>query len=515
MKKKIIAGVVAVGFIAVAAGGFFLWQYFSWQPPLPLTSAGFLHEEFIPSAPAIVFSFNPTDEAERKRFEMLWNIVLQDKKDALPLFLAELFSRDYLNASLEDIVALKKDPVRFTVAALRSGEDNKSPLEFSYFISGVNPEAAQKLIARFAESKKNIRGNLLGDTLLLQESDMAASAEIKNYGFSSFAKSSAFRNMFRGEKEPVSGYFFVDGGSFTASPDFSRKVFVSFHAQEDGLKFKTKAFGGEKTSLFESLGKPYAATLYQKFSAENLMVFAETHGIGDLFTDLEFVGKEFGEVLNFGSVFAVYDDGKLLPGMTLYFDGAALPEKTKELFKKMDEKFVRFIETVNLALRGGESEGSVIEGQLIAGMQHGRSVKLYPNRISQAAANIPLFQLFDEPVELSYGLTAENAFFISTMSSDASLFQGTGVDISTHAFFKDVLNLDDSPGDFVLIDSSTLGNFASRFVKILEEKEKLDDTDRATIGILSKYLAPLRGFVQVSKPDGDGLESQAFLRIAP
>lgn len=559
MVKRFYKGLVWIAIGLVVAGavtaGFLYWQKISFDSPTPATQAGIYFEDLLPSDVYFVMSYNPTDAQEQERFSKLLAVVLQDKKDSLPAFLATEFVHDNkLNVTLADLVTLFDKDSRFALAVSQN-EDKKNPqLQFYFLFSVKNPDNAQKVLEKIEhsakDSKTSVNFGIIGDVIYVTNAEKAAK-KLKNRrtrSIFSFSSTRGFRRNFSKLQAPFSGYIFLNIEKDFVFPGFSpqqkisedfditQSSLVSLHALDDGLLMNTfseiKKEPDEK-SPFADLFKSYTASLYEGFPADNLAIFMEGHNLGSIILgELEAFKTSFNlnkekilanfktttgfdfekDILPFlkaGFAAAMYDAGEQIPAVILRIDISADEEKALAVVKKLDKHLPTWISTVNLVL-SSEKSGPIIEK--LEAPENMTAVKIYLNRIPKEKASIPLFQALKEPIAISYGTfgyTQNKTLFISTASDK---FHPQKV-MEDSQLFKDASQLGIAPGNLVFIDSSVIGNYVSRLISEAQTEEKFSQKVQEVFDILKKHLLPIKSFVQVSNGDGKSTFGKAFLKI--
>lgn len=494
-KSRRFFWIVITLILITAAAGYFIYYYFFAALSFSRTAAGVSFEELLPENVVFAASFNPTDAAENERSRKLLEIVFQDKTKALFPFIIGEFTKkgDSELISLQEIIELFNDMPRYTVAA--TGQPGQPP-QFYFLTEIKNPALAATIGGRLKKEYPEIAFRIYKDVFVLSNGPLKGQKP-------SFAKNKVFRKAFRRIASPLSGYVFLNPPK--------NSMLVAFRAGEDGFYF-------ESNSTF-SKTKSLSATLYKKVPVDGVLFFAEISRIGSMLLaqlpekilqnikDFNFK-EDILPFLNKNSVIALNDTGAALPAFSFFTDANNALDKAKNFAAKLDEELPVAIGFMNLALE--ESEGApVIELKKIESLEHGSTIYLHLNRISKESADIALFKALEAPLQISYGLTADNIFFISMLPDIEKRFVGKAT-IEGHPLFADISKLSDSPDNFAIIDTAALSAYLQRFVQIARDQKTFSEKNEEGFSALQKYLAPIKGIVWT----GDEKKGKGLLRIS-
>lgn len=326
-KALIFAVVILVVVIAAAFKGYFYWEKSTFKNTMPHTTGGVLFEQMLPPNPLFVVSYNPTDEAQRKEFTRILDVVFQDQKKALPaLFVSEFEKKiekdlaettdqgkkEVLQKGLEFLREFYHDRARFTLAMggefpfaelmarKKFSKDHLKNLDI-YILSEVKDGAAQperlekvqKLLHWMFEEKinemiaekdiipKKFYTGILGDVGYITTEDPERLKARFAGKESSFAGSDAFYESGKTFQRPFLGYTF-SGYTTPQSPE--RFSGTTMHATPEGFTIKGVSFIDQKKlkgSTAEFFFKPYTAALYKKIPVEKPLLFAEFSSVAD------------------------------------------------------------------------------------------------------------------------------------------------------------------------------------------------------------------------------------------
>lgn len=526
----IIVGVVVLGAFVVAT--YFAWQKFAWQSPFPKTKAGLSFEEFVPEDTFLFFSYHPTDEAERGRFKKLWDIVLQDKKEALPAFLATGLSKSGTSISVSPDILLKLfDEINSFAVAIGPGSPPKMYVLFS--VENPNSENIQKYLAEL-NKMPNTMATLKGDVVLIINTN-ASEAKAKP----PLTKNKIFRKLAASFKPPSTGYAFI-------SPEFPGLVKVgasllNIQAKENGLLGTSITAVDDKNtqSSYANSLKPYFPFLHTvvpgKSAERTPLLYTESTGLGDAVLILSdaFVGNErfhknFQAITGFdfqndvkpvfdnGFAFTLHDSGSLIPAFSLFINASSTGEKALNIVKALQDKDTGWIILGNLALQA-EKDAPVIEDRKrFKNMFYAGTVKIHLDRIPGEIADIPLFAGSTESLEISYGLTDTNILFFSTLPNfDKALEEGKTIEESMDLIkqSREVLGIE--PGHISYFDFDALGDYIERIYNFAKEKEKLSQSQAGSYEFLKKHLAPFKELFQVAQVESGKIIGKTFLKIEP
>lgn len=527
MKKTWLIGVIAV-LSGLAVGGYFYWKGISWQSPFPKTKEGIIFEEFLPEDAFFVFSFNPSDSAERGRSQKLWGTILQDKKDALPILIAtELAVKKFPGAQTEDFLKLLNASSAFTLALAGEGFPKPPTFYFLLAIDNQDKEAILNMATRLQTNATGVRVDLLGDVLMVTNAEENLIVQK-----TSFADSPVFKKSFRNSKGPLSGYTFMTS-KFFGLPATTGITAVSIHAKDDGFLFET-AVETDKENL------AYPALLYQIVPGASVerkpLFYIESQGLGDILlqafhalvsTTQEF-SKNFKQITGFdfetevkpvldnGYALALHDTESLLPAFSFFINAEATAKKALNIVKALQEHDQSWIILGNLALQAEKDSPVIEDRQRFKNIFYAGTIRIHLDRIPKEIAAIPLFEKLTEPLEISYGMTNTNFLFFSTLPNfEEALEDGKTIEESTNIFQQGRTVLNMEPGSIAYFNFDALGDYVERVAVFAKKEEKLSPEQERVYEFLKQYLAPIKEFLQVSQGDGKTVRAKSFLKIAP
>lgn len=531
-KKKLVVGGIVILFLTAGVAGFFYWRSLAIQLPWQPTPQGVYFEELLPPDISFAMGFHPTDSAERQRFEKLWGAVLQDKKDVVLPFMA----RESLQRTndppipLEDLLTLFGGDFEFTIAndyflfrvhdsakARAAFERLKEPQREVFidrpdayvfpfvrrgaghmgfigdigFIAKANEEDTKKFIARF--EKRNA---------LLRPASLASTRD--------------FQKAAKSFKDPMSGYIFF------AKKDPATFSTVRYTGHDDGLILDSLTVSDIFQSFTPSIASKIPLSkplLYEEMGHAGSFLLSQ---FGSLGTDFQkWTGFNFEtDILPFldkDLVLVVEDADKVLPAVSVWMDASApgAKEKAKTVFEKLDAQVESWVTLGNIALASHDKDKPsepVFSISKLPPFQTGTKVTIFTDRIDQKIARVPLLQLITEPIEISYGMTADNILFFSTFPNFEKAFEEKQT-AEKHPALQLVQSWDIKPGAFVFIDGSAIGAYVERIVALLKADKKFSESEEQTYALLKKHLGPIESFIQVGQGDGASLKSHALLKI--
>lgn len=541
----IIGGVVVLGALVVA--GYFVWQKFSWQSPFPKTKAGLSFEEFLPEDTFLFLSYHPTDDSERARFKKLWDIILQDKKEALPIFLATgLTNRQKVRQIIRpkgeapgtstsvspDILLKLFDEVNSFAVGLGPGSPPKMYILFS--VENPNSENIQKYLAEL-NKMPNTTATLEGDVVVITNAD-SSEPETK----SSLADNKTFRKLADSFEPPSTAYAFI-------SPEFPGLVKVgasiaNIQSKDNGILATsiTLADNKDAKSSYSNLFKPYFPFLHTVVPGKSVertpILYTESTGLGDAVLILSdaFVGNErfhknFQALTGFdfqndvkpaldnGFAFTLHDTGSLIPSFSLFINAGSgsSGEKALNIIKALQDKDTGWIILGNLALQAGKDAPVIEERKRFKKMFYAGTIKIHLDRIPREIADIPLFASLTEPLEISYGMTDSNILFFSTLPSFEQVLE-EGATIEKSIDFPSISEaLGIEPGSITYFDFAALGDYIERIYTFAKSQDKLSQSQAGSYEFLKKHLSPIKKFLQMSQVDSGKILGKTFLRIEP
>lgn len=504
-------------------------------------------ERLLPTEVSLVFSIQPTDENERGRFNKMLNIVMQDKANALlPLAINEIFKKSEVVLTMEESALLSSQNTDFEIAYATPNLyllfSSKNPLQAREILK----KHAKKLLidkekyflAEFGESEKFFAG-IAGDIVFMTDAEqkkvekiIARSQSPFRIFYKSFASTDLFQRGLKDIKKPLSGYAAI-------SSELMKGYVVSIHAEEDGLSFRSTTIGSEVEGDFKPLLEPFSAYLYKKLPAEKLLIFSESHHVGaailaqlntiessaktagfkkeDFFTGLKnYTGFDFEKdlmpFLDREFAFTAHDTGLIIPALSFFIDAESAPDKAKNVVTMFDDVVPRLAAAANAAVQDSNGKPVVEMGKFKWGAQGG-ILKVDLRRVPQDKFNIPVLKYFNQPIEISYGIAADNLFFISLLPDFEKTFASADKIESTELFeSSDRLGILPT-GNITLVDGTAILAFVERFFDVMQKENKLSEKERSGFEIVKAYLKPLKSFVQISQGDSQNILGKAFLKI--
>lgn len=514
------------GLILVPA--LFLFGYLYWNGAFFSTPGDFEH--LLPPEVSFVASLQPTDEDERGRFNKLFNIVMQDKANAvLPLVAGEFSKNINVNMSLEDQIALFGAKPNFAVAYAKPNLYALFSVENPPVAHGILKKYSKEILiddeksflSKFSGAKDTIYTGIAGNIVFAASANEESARRIiarKTSPFrifyKSFASTKFFRQAFKGANKPFSGYIALSQNQGKGSVVFAK-------AEETGLNLDNLTIGGGIGSA-----KTY---LYKKLPAGQFLLFSESHSLGKIileqitpelksnftsdvkkYTGLDFE-KDLMPFLDRGFAFEVHDSGSLIPAISLFIDANSAPEKAQAVVKMLDETIPRLAATINAAVVSSEGKSIIETGKFKWGTL-GAVIKVYLDRVPQDKFNIPALKYFSQPVEISYGIAPENLFFISLLPDFEKTFASADK-IESSPLFKSAEKLNAAADGITLLDGNNVLVFVERFFAIAQKDKKLSEKEKNGFETAKIYIKPFKSFVQVSQSDGNKIFGKAFLRI--
>lgn len=526
-RRSIIGILIAIFVLTIGVSGFFYRQYISFEPPSPKTPDGISLERLLPPETVFAVITGPTDNSELARAKDLFSRIAQDKQDVLlPLIMGELAKQGItLPVSMQEIEKLFGERTEFAFAAINSPKNNP---EFYFLESVADKETANGFVERFS-GNQNIHAGLVADVLFLTNAEKPRADLVFGRAVGkgkSLVHNREFRKAVAYMKPPLSAYFFIDRkadfGFLSAIsrkiPDVSSIVAAS-NAMDDGYHFESFAFGGPAW-----MHDPYVVNLYKKIPGMAPILFAESHHTGSMIAEMakdhletfkQYTGFNFTEdlqpFLDKGAVITVADIGELVPAVSFFADASGAPEKAEAIIKKIGEQVPQWVSLVNLGLQS-EKETPIMEHKNLA-RTSGETIFLYIDRlIKKRGRAIPLFEGFKNPLQISYGMTEDNIFFISMLPNIEDQLAAPTT-IEQNPLYKDATALYSQPSSFVIMDSAAIGTYAARIVSFAREKELFSEANETAFALLEKHLAPILGFVEASKPDSQVFVEKGLFKI--
>jgi hypothetical protein len=130
---------------------------------------------------------------------------------------------------------------------------------------------------------------------------------------------------------------------------------------------------------------------------------------------------------------------------------------------------------------------------------NGIAVKFNLSSIDKETADIPLFRILENSLEVSVGMR-EGILFISTLPNMETVFDKKA-SIAENPIFAASKPWELKPGNIVFVDGSKLGSYVARVVGLLKNAKQFSAQDEEAYAQLKLYLEPIEGFVQVQRGD--------------
>ncbi|MBI4994978.1 hypothetical protein HZC21_05055 [Candidatus Peregrinibacteria bacterium] len=526
-----------------------------YSPPLNPTAQGIYFEKLLPPEISMAVSIQPTDEEERSRFNKLFNIIMQDKAHAaLLLAVDEIIKKSGTALKPEELAVLFGKNTNFEIAYAKPN---------LYFLFSVeNPSAVREIFKNRAEKvlidkeksflaefggKEAFYVGLAGDVAFMTDTSQEKARKIISRAesplrifYKSFASTDLFRRGFAGADKPLSGYAAIKAEFGTVNLKAIKGNVAVVRAFEDGFSFTNIAIGdkSEAEGDFGRLFEPYSAHLYKKLPDGKLLIFSETHHVGatilaqlaaiessvksagfkkeDFFAGLKkYTGFDFEKdlmpFLDKGFAFTVHDTGALIPAVSFFIDAGSAPDKADGVVKMLAEIVPRLAAAANAALQEINGKPVFETGKFNWGTQGG-VLKINLGFIPQDKFNIPVLKYFSQPIEISYGLAADNLLFISMLPDFEKTFASADK-IESSALFKETARLKISAGSISLVDGNAVLAFVERFFDIMQKEKKLSEKEKSGFEIAKAYIAPLKSFIQISQGSGEDVFGKGFLKI--
>lgn len=555
-KRLVVGGVVVAVLVAAGLAVFFSWRSSAIRLPLRPTLQGLFFEGLLPPDVSFAMSFHPTDDAERQRFEKIWGMVLQEKKDVLLPFLATTFAqRNQTPLPLADLLELFGGNLRFTFAVKEnpSADGLHNVFDVYFLFMANNPLATRGIFEKLQTAEDQVLENTSEEFIMSRgKSAKAHIGIVGDVGFlalttkenvqqlakrfekrkslisvDSLARAKDFRTLASFLSGPMSGYFIFTPNQSTNTAFPSA---MKYFAQNEGVYFESIALPrhSDKDTIFEKpIFQPSTPALFAKIPVSTPIFFSEMSHMGslllsqwpDLKTNFQaWAGFDFeADILPFldkNAALVLEDEGAVLPALSIWADASEASEKAKTVLAKVDEKMKSWAALGNIALasaQAGEKKPIFEMSKLSAPLSGGR-LTIFADRIDQENARIPLLELITEPIEISYGLTPDNLLFFSTLPDFEKRFAEKKT-VENNAFFKLAQSWEVKPGSLAFIDGAALGSYAERIVNLARTSKRFSGSEEQSYAILKNYLSPFEGFIQVGQGDGASLKGKALLKI--
>lgn len=537
MNKKLLAIVAVVVVLAAGVFGYIYFQGARFSSPFTKTTGGISFEDLMPQDSFLVASFNPSSPEQRQKFNVIWDTVFQDKKDAVIPYIFQTIARETAGTFFTDNLE-KTFGNELKIAIAYSGSPDEK-VAVNIFMTAKDPAAVVKKAKEYP-TKTDV--GTIGDVVFIVKKGEAENVIARSKGkMKSLAKTSGFKKAVAGLSPANIGYVYVDIAKIDKSAEPMVYSAGVFSATENGLMFDTASVGDkeytEKSSM-KSLLNPYVATLYKKIPAQNLIGFGEIHNVGDLvlaqLAEIEKAANmkeksllgSFKEATGFdfqtdilpltnkGAVGALYNaDATVVPAIAFYFDVTGSAAKAKEVVGRLDKILASVITFAN-SLFGAKENEPVITAEKFATIKDGGIIKIYLDRIPSKMANVPLFQKLPAPLEVSYGLTEDDMLFVATVPG-VEKYLAVRQSMDKFVPLQDALSLGVAPGNIVAMDMNVFWNYVDKIVQFARVQNSFSKENEEAFAILKKHLSTIKNYVQVSNGDGINVRGKGFLRISP
>ncbi len=373
------------------------------------------------------------------------------------------------------------------------------------------------------------------------------------YSFSSFETSDPKQSL----QDFIPSKFFPKNGASMAF----------FRAEEEGIRtisYLKFPAGKDVDPLVSDLSKGSKIGLANRLKSENAIFYAEGFNLGlqlrlqkKLLMEDPFFAVRQGEgffknienrlgftlegdlfpVLSKNYAILVEDQGKVMPAVSIYVDAGANPISAKKIFSKLDSAVNSFSAGLQLAFPAKQEDATQEDGKqessggpealsvavptppAIPILTH-KEIELYGGKAKQVIfspkqfaetreISLPLFEAVDETWEFTYGLTADNLFFVSTRGNfPQTVFADN---ISYKISLPAIKGFDET--DHMFLDPAPLTQYASRIAELGKANGKISETQLQGFEVLKNVLQNMQSFVTGVKRKGKFLENQSFAKI--
>ena len=319
----------------------------------------------------------------------------------------------------------------------------------------------------------------------------------------------------------------------------------AFVAENDGLKMVAQV-GMDQNSKFNINKFPYKNPyLYKNLPGNDLMMFAEGYGIKDFFeieTDILFANKadrdDFERIkrlmksyigldlendilvwMDKGYAFAMQRNDGLIPGLSLYIDASTDPKSAAKTTEVIDTAFNQLVDSV--MADGDPLLEKILNKKLVKMGETEDELNLVSIDFTQLTeeelktAEIPA-GLFNEPLEIYYGLTKNNLFVFSTYTGLKEEWGKKELTVAENPAVKEsMIYLNNYPYQFSYLNIDETVKYAERFI-VLMEGVKGDSIPKDVAEAFQKvknYLAPIKYLVGGNQKVENIAEGMMFIKM--
>ena len=543
---------------------------------LPATPGGVVFEQLFPPETSVVISVNPSDEAEQARHRNLMKLIFKNKeRGVIPVLVSQLTKKKELPEELVGLLGMQTRfalGVWPEESENMADLNAKFSLAFSVEDAALARGVLEGLkvdgkVARDPKITKNIyfvpglvsndyEVGLIADVIFITNGGSEMANEIiTRYQKSgnSFAKNELFKKAFSKYSPPFTGYAFVNVSDGVLSKDLKFEDLIGeaadaqllvIRAEEDGFKFERTTLlpqrkgnkDGGKIAAFKVLN-PASGTIKVPMEA-NLMRY-EGSGLADYvsgsgataaqietqlraLTGLNFEA-DIAPFFNGDFVFVVRDVTSILPDFALYVDASGQAGKAREFVEKMAMKVDQLVMIANMTLnppKNDEEAMAPVEEKLPVISQEkidfsgltGRRITISLSNISESILKLPLLNLFKQDIHLSYAVTADEIFVISTSPVDG-LALGNVANTERSDLYTSLKSKIRIEGPVFFVDAEAVKKYLTKVVGIVDGVSPLSADRKITFDAIVEYISPIKGFMQISKQGGDEVYEEGFLKI--
>jgi hypothetical protein len=307
---------------------------------------------------------------------------------------------------------------------------------------------------------------------------------------------------------------------------------VLVKAEESGFKFDFFVVADEEKAketdvVFDSIPK-IKSYLLSEVPNQGLVIYVESYGLKQSMEDLEksaaeedeessFAGIEeyartyFGmdlkeDILAFldkGYVFAFHKNGEeIIPGITIYADVSSAPDKARTFLDKLDGQITGLMITLEQALPGAVSKGTVdVNGEIL------NMVRVDMSKIPNTDGSPLPAVVTTSSLEIVYGILGDR-LLITT----APIWQGDAVEkVSDGSLYKSLDQHVSNGEGLVLFDSGNAGEFFAA-LRALREQLQLEISEPMLAA--EDVLKVFEGFIGRSETSKYEVHSSGYLLMA-
>ena len=320
----------------------------------------------------------------------------------------------------------------------------------------------------------------------------------------------------------------------------------AYLAENDGLKMIVQVGMDPNNKKFNIDTFPYKDPyLYKNIPGKDLIIYAEAYGIKDIidleldmllttkedkedyerikrllksYTDLD-LEKDILSWMDKGySVVLQRNDG-IIPGISIYIDAETEPKAAKKTADLIDTAFQQLFDTV--MTDGDPLLAKILTKEIVSMGETGDKL----NKLSidftalteeeLAEVDIPL-GLFNEPIEIYYGLTKNNLFVFSTYTGLADEWGQKELTVAENPDVKESIGyLKDYPYQLSYVNIEELVKYADRFIELMEavKGQKLPKDVAEAIAKAREYLAPIKYLVGGNQKVENIAEGMMFIKM--